>query len=346
MSSSIKNTSHSTAVSLTLNECLQRSVVFSNWILKSKNNMSITAVKLFFFLVSTIYSKERKGEVALKEREYTKKDLEGFIKSFGKGKKKSAGEKVNAFFDEVSLNRLNIKEKGEGNKYRSYQWFSYYQVKDGVFSFKFNKDIEPIIINLTGDFHQFKLYEIISFTSIYSPKLFELVLSTMKLNKVLSVYTLDELRELLLFDKELYTEWKEFKRGVLSKAISEINRFTNIVIHYKTKREGKKITVIEFFAIEKKDKYKFTNYMRNLLDLSLKEKTYFQDFKEKYFLANWKFSYLADSNIILIHIPNIVFPKTREIDSLLINFGLSEILKKNFRYGVDIEYCNVPHNRL
>ena len=48
-----------------------------------------------------------------------------------------------------------------------------------------------------------------------------------------------------------YPEFKEFKRNVIDKALTEINEYTDLNIEYKTERSGRKIGEIVFSINQK-----------------------------------------------------------------------------------------------
>ena len=146
--------------------------------------------------------------------------------------------------------------------------------KDGIFSITFNPLLRDQINNIKNKFTLLSLPTMMSFKSVYSFRLYELLRSETFIGNHNCQYNLDGsfefltgLAELKLeigvidadndkvkrvlsagpdYDKAIeaapekrFTEWYDFKRRVLDTARDEINRKTDMILDYLPKREGR-----------------------------------------------------------------------------------------------------------
>lgn len=111
-----------------------------------------------------------------------------------------------------------------------------------VVSFKFDRRLEDYLFELSRNFTEYEINNILPMKSAYSIRMYELLRSYANVGSV--VIKIEELAELLQVDAD-YT-FKEFNRRVIQKAISEINRFTDLLIVDEQLRTGHKVTAINF----------------------------------------------------------------------------------------------------
>lgn len=114
-------------------------------------------------------------------------------------------------------------------------------------SFKFDSRLEGYLFELASYFTRYELINILPMRSAYSVRLYELMCSYAELGGIVientELYEMLQIKETMIF--------AEFRRNVIAKAISEINKFTNLFVTTKLKRTGRTCTAIDF-AIKKK----------------------------------------------------------------------------------------------
>lgn len=123
--------------------------------------------------------------------------------------------------------------------------------KSGKVTVGFHRDMMPFLLHLTGkdDFYTgYSLQYVLPMSSQYGPRLYELLKSYQKNNKRW-FFEVDKLRKLL--DAENYSRWPDFRRYALEPAVEEINKFTDLKIAWRTEKEGRKVTKVDFFMDEK-----------------------------------------------------------------------------------------------
>jgi len=138
------------------------------------------------------------------------------------------------------------------------RWFNTLRVNRGTGKIivKFHEDMFPFLLELHkryeeyGDFYtNYKFKFVLPMTRRYSIRLYELLKSYS--NNREWFFELDKLRHLL--DSDTYQRYPDFRVRVLEPAIEEINKYTDILVGYEARKDGRKVSEIVFY-IRKKDK--------------------------------------------------------------------------------------------
>jgi len=138
------------------------------------------------------------------------------------------------------------------------RWFNTFRMHKGSGKVKieFHKDMFPYLLDLYNQYEQYGKYYvsykfkfILPMTRRYSIRLYELLKSYS--NNCEWFFELDKLKHWL--DSDNYTNFKDFRVRVLEPAIEEINKYTDILVSYEARKDGKKVSKIAFY-INKKDK--------------------------------------------------------------------------------------------
>ena len=161
-------------------------------------------------------------------------------------------DKENDKDDDVIINPL---AKASWNKY-----------KDDV-HIKFTEEIMPYLINLKAKFTQYAILDIMDFKSKYSVPIYKLLNMSynqyeyyadtkLRTEKQLDEYqqpviSLDDLRR-ITDTKEVYSDFRNFEKWVLRKAIDEINEHTHFNVTYEKIKDGRAIGFIQFFITKKR----------------------------------------------------------------------------------------------
>ena len=140
---------------------------------------------------------------------------------------------------------------------RRVRWVSQidYIPNEGTIELFFTPSIVKLLSEITRDFTQYKLENVLKFKSSYSVRLYELLCRWGGKNKQVD---LDWLRECLQIEDK-YSRWDHFKDWVIEPAIRDINRFSNLNVTWVSVKQGRKITAIKFnygFNKESKSKIK------------------------------------------------------------------------------------------
>jgi plasmid replication initiation protein len=108
-----------------------------------------------------------------------------------------------------------------------------------------NRNVISMISRLEKDFTQYLLKQVSEFKSKYSIRLYEILIKHKELSNT-KKYSITEIRKLLGLELNEYERIAVLKRDVIDKAVSEINKKTDINVKYDQFKEGRNITHIIF----------------------------------------------------------------------------------------------------
>ena len=201
-----------------------------------------------------------------------------YMKQFKLGRQ-SAYEALQAACDNLFERRLNYKAidpvTGKKGVYKS-RWVTKvgYVKEAACVQLIFAPDILPLFIKLEEKFTRYELKQISQLTSVYSIRLYELLIRWRSTGKL--YVPIADLREKLGLLEDEYSQMGDFKKRVLKVAIEQINKFTDIEVTYTQKKEGRTITDIEFSFFEKDTVLRLGDKVpENLYKLTAKQISYF-----------------------------------------------------------------------
>ena len=141
-----------------------------------------------------------------------------------------------------------------GDKEVLVRWINTAEINkaSGSITVSIDPNMKPYLYDLKQRFTQYQLKNVLKMKSRYAIQLFELFKSY-EYRKVVSV-SVDRLKKFLMVDKiKTYEDFGRFKQQVLTVAINEINRCSDITVTYEVSGKiVRKITELTFF-IERKD---------------------------------------------------------------------------------------------
>lgn len=146
-----------------------------------------------------------------------------------------------------------------------------YNEKEHHLEIRLSHEIIPYL-DVSIKFVKTKLYQIAKFKSLYSIRLYELIVSFRSLGKF--SISVERLRFLLGVDEGKLKEYKNLKQKVITPAINEVNKICNFDIKNTEKKEGKKVAKIELTCKKSKSKELDYDYIDNNKALSI---TYEED---------------------------------------------------------------------
>lgn len=143
----------------------------------------------------------------------------------------------------------------------------------GTVYVKFHEKMWPYLFDLSEQYTQYHLSDVLVYKNKYAIRLFEILRSyytqeelDQGVEKEIQI-TPEQLRE--QFCTTAYKEWKEFNRNVLQKAVAEINEFSEqMKVEYKTIREGRSVCLIIFTVTAPDFKERTSRYQNQKKRLS------------------------------------------------------------------------------
>jgi len=186
----------------------------------------------------------------------------------------------------LRINQKPLEFEEDGVKY-FWNWFSGFAYREGAGEFKFciTEEIKPYLMQLKGNFTQYRLEDVYQFKSQNTWKLYENL--KQRLNMKRWSVSLDEFRQLLgLLGK--YQKWYDLRKTVLEPSIAEINELSDIEVSYEKEKYGRSISGIVFFIDSKQPKEIITLedekdvLYKLLLDYGINSKVALQYSREAY----------------------------------------------------------------
>ena len=202
-------------------------VVMDNRLIESKQMMPLNAAKIVRMAIAKITYEDEKF------RTYSCSITE--LAEFLRVSKSNLYRDIRGICDVLERSRVFVGTDDPARPWKRLQWIDYARYDGGgMVSMRLSKDVEPYLIGLRKCYTQYRLRNIVDFSSFYAIRLYELLING---NETFS-YTVDELRE-LLFCETKFTRFADFRRKVLNVAVREINEKSDIHVEMMFFRQGK-----------------------------------------------------------------------------------------------------------
>jgi len=143
----------------------------------------------------------------------------------------------------------------EGKKLIQTAWLSgaVYEKGTGYVELTFSPYLKPYMLQLGEKFTQYKLANILSMKSKYSPRIYEILkCNEFKEQKYIEI-EIDDLRKLLKAEK-IYPMYNDFKRKIIIQTQKELKKLTDIDFEFEEIKTGRKITSLKFYIKPNKSK--------------------------------------------------------------------------------------------
>lgn len=135
-----------------------------------------------------------------------------------------------------------------------------YVEKTGYVALKFTEEVADYLCTIQEQYTSFEIKNIVNLQSFYSIRLYEYFKSWEKWSKnKIPTIALEELKSILGLEKNAYTRdgkflTAEFNRTVLSKAVKEVNKNTDLQLEYSALKKGRNIIGYDFIVFPKEEK--------------------------------------------------------------------------------------------
>ncbi len=123
-----------------------------------------------------------------------------------------------------------------------------YEKNSGVIELEFSPHLKPYMLNLKGFYTKYKLHNVLSMKSKYSPRLYELLKLNEYQKKGFSVH-IDELRKLFKAEN-VYKNYNDFKKKVIIKAQEELELYSDIRFEFTEVKAVRKVSYINFYVFK------------------------------------------------------------------------------------------------
>ena len=139
---------------------------------------------------------------------------------------------------------------------------SEYNDRQGSITLVLNSRLKKYLLEISHNYTMYELWNVLSLKSKYSIRLYELFKSYAYKHTIEFEY--EELKSLLC--AENYKLYAKFKERVLDKAISEINRYTNLNVSFTANKQGRshKVERIVFNIAQKQSLEAYGAYLKTV----------------------------------------------------------------------------------
>jgi len=219
-------------------------------IINAKYALSINEIDIILILLTAIKNEDED----FKDYSFTKKDLENKT-----DKKWNSHQLKNTI---KSLMNKSLEFKNEKNKWTIVNWFSYFKYDEGLITCRFDKFLKPFFLDVRGQFVLSNIKYLLRMKSSYSKRIYLMLQEYKRFGR--RKFNVKELQDILKVPKSMES-YSSFNQKVLSRAVKDINKFTDLEVSFDEHKKGRKIDAITF-KIKKNfsDLKSFIQYIREL----------------------------------------------------------------------------------
>lgn len=198
----------------------------SNDLVSASYNLTLAEQRIILFAISKLNPASADNKtVVIKASE--------FAEQFKNINKNSIYKAIKDGLDDLYNKSIILKDNQKKITFRWLQAKTYYN-NEAVAELVFSDHIIPYLFDLKNKFTKYKLSNISTFKSVYSIRLYELLVQY-KVIKSRNI-EVNELREMLLLGNK-YTRLFDLKKRVIEKAVKELNEKSDLSISYKVEND-------------------------------------------------------------------------------------------------------------
>ena len=224
-----------------------KNVKVANEFISAQYKLTLLEFKAFLAITTVYDQKNAKDFYNILKFEF--KDL---AKSIGLNRETGYTKKLEKILTQLSDAKMRIQKRFDEDEEKE-QWIvghflsSIEAMGDGTIELVFDPKLIKYFTGLTERYTYLEIQTLLTFSSIYSIRIFNL-LKQYKLKK--KTYSVDKLKEMLLITDK-YKNFSDFKRYVIEPAIKDINEHSTMKVSYETNgMKGKKVTEITFTCVD------------------------------------------------------------------------------------------------
>lgn len=145
------------------------------------------------------------------------------------------------------------------HKWLKFPWLSYCEYDKGILKISLNEILKPFILGLQKWYTQYKIEEVINYTSIHAIKLYELIALYLRNQKPcgdskIKIYIDLETIKRATNTEDKYESISRFKSKVIEAALKDINEFSSYHIDYEIYKQSRQIAGF-YFIIQSQARY-------------------------------------------------------------------------------------------
>lgn len=225
----------------------EKNVKVANEFISAQYKLSLLEFKAFL-AITTVYDQDNYKDF-YNIREFKFRDLANNI-----GLNREAGytKKLEKILTQLSDAKIRIQKRYDADEEKE-QWIvghllsSIEAMGDGTVELIFDPKLIKYFTGLTERYTYLEIQTLLTFSSIYSIRIFNLLKQFKQKSKS---FNIDELKEMLLITNK-YKNFSDFKRFVIDPAVKDINEHSTLKVSYETDGvKGRKVNTITFTCYE------------------------------------------------------------------------------------------------
>ena len=226
---------------------------------RAKYNLTVNQQKIIAYLISKIKPTDQ-------ELQKYELSIQDFCELCGIDKTYFYSE-IKEIVDNLDNKSFWVESESKIFKFR---WFSEVEIikGSGKVNILLNSNIKKYLIDLKENFTQYELYNVLALKGKYSIRLYEWFKSYSFMRE--KTIEINELKTILI--AEHYKNFKDFRNRVLTKAIKEINQYTDIEVEYNTVNSGKKVIALIFHIKFKEALERYDSYINTIEQINKRNK--------------------------------------------------------------------------
>jgi plasmid replication initiation protein len=230
-----------------MNNKPQLTVYKSNQLIEAAYRLSLNEQRLILACIAQINSKDR-----LSSDDKFELSAKNFAKFFSISEDRSYSELriIAKTLYERSVTIVNPEESRPELRIMETRWISSigYIPEEGKIILCFAKDMLPYLSELKGTFTRYELKYISNMKSVYSIRLYELLMQWQSTGK--REVEISWLKKKFQIEDK-YKSIKDLKKYVLEPALKEINQHSNYYVEWTQRKTGRSVTHFTFFFNKK-----------------------------------------------------------------------------------------------
>jgi plasmid replication initiation protein len=251
-----------------------------NRLIEGKHDLSLLETKLFFKMLS----KYRIGEPPIT---YYGFSFDEFISCEEAGG--SQFESAQGVVEKIMSRVITVKKDDDKHELVHLVGHAEIVKSSKTIRVRFDPEIKPYLEGMVRlGYTKFHLRYIMAMKSVYSIRLYELLLQYPYKEQGSREILLEDLRFMLGIPKKTLKEYGHFKSRVLLKAQKDLTNFSNISFEFKENKQGKKVHSILFTVSEQEPKDSNVIQQNLLLQSQLMEKPMTDDLQFIYESLNYE----------------------------------------------------------
>lgn len=224
-----------------------KNVKIANEFITAKYKLTLLEFKAFLAITTAYDQRNTKDFYNILKFEF--QDL---ANSIGLNRETGYTKKLEKILTQLSDAKMRIQKRFDENEEKE-QWIvghflsSIEAMGDGTIELIFDPKLIKYFTGLTERYTYLEIQTLLSFSSIYSIRIFNLLKQYKQKKKT---YNVEKLKEMLLITDK-YKNFYDFKRYVIEPAIKDINEHSTMKVSYETDgAKGKKVTEITFICVD------------------------------------------------------------------------------------------------